>query len=411
MSERNFQFTGVAYETTIQMGGVISSVLILLLSLYLPLSLFSCKNDEDDDSPTYYTITISSTIENGSVEASKKSASSGESIKLTAKPATGYEFDSYSVTDSKGSAITVTNGEFKMPASNVTVSATFKESAAQKTAGSISYTTTTVSKTTTDSAFTNTLTNTGDGTVSYASSDTAVATVDASTGAVTIVAAGTTTITATVTDSDTYTYETKTASYTLTVTEATVAVTAITLNKTETEIKVGATETLSVTAVTPDNATDKTYTWKTSDASKATVTAEGVVTAVAVGTANITATANDGSGVTATCAVTVTPAVPEYYNKLTKINDEPMDQVQKLKDFGRGYESYNSSLTAAQAYALATYQAAIDGKPVYVIMSSQNRGYEIHYAVSTDAAATEHTADVYDICNSSNPVRMYYIAQ
>ncbi len=107
-----------------------------------------------------------------------------------------------------------------MPASSVTVSATFKESAAQKTAGSISYTTTTVSKTTTDSAFTNTLTNTGDGAVSYASSNTEVATVDASTGAVTIVAAGTTTITATVTDSDTYTYATKTASYTLTVSVA-----------------------------------------------------------------------------------------------------------------------------------------------------------------------------------------------
>ena len=91
------------------------------------MSLFSCKSDDDDDSPTYYTITISSTIENGSVEASKKSASFGESIKLTAKPATGYELDSYSVTDSKGSAITVTNGEFKMPASSVTISATFKE--------------------------------------------------------------------------------------------------------------------------------------------------------------------------------------------------------------------------------------------------------------------------------------------
>ena len=36
--------------------------------------VISCKNDEDDDSPTYTTITISSTIENGSVEASKKSA-------------------------------------------------------------------------------------------------------------------------------------------------------------------------------------------------------------------------------------------------------------------------------------------------------------------------------------------------
>ena len=90
----------------------------------------------------------------------------------------------------------------------------------QKTADSISYATTTVSKTTASEAFTNTLTNTGDGTVSYASSKTDVAEVNASTGLVTIKGAGETTITATVADSDTYTYATKTASYTLTIIQA-----------------------------------------------------------------------------------------------------------------------------------------------------------------------------------------------
>ena len=87
-----------------------------------------------------------------------------------------------------------------------------------------------------------------------------------------------------------------------------VKVTSITLNKTATEIKVGSTETLSVTAVAPDNATDKTYTWKTSDASKATVDQDGKVTAVAAGTVTIYAEANDGSGVKGSCTVTVTPA-------------------------------------------------------------------------------------------------------
>ena len=104
-------------------------------------------------------------------------------------------------------------------------------------------------------------------------------------------------------------------------------------------------------------------------------------------------------------------AVPEYYNKLTKINDNFSDQVFLLKQLGRGRQAYNSSLTAAQAYALATYQASIDGRPVYVIMSSLDNGYEIHYAVSTDASATEHTAGLYDLCSESNPVRMYYVAQ
>ena len=192
---------------------------------------------------------------------------------------------------------------------------------------------------------------------------------------------------------------------------ATIPVTTITLNKTETSIKVGSTETLSVTAVAPDNATDKTYTWKTSDASKATVDQDGKVTAVAEGTVIIYAEANDGSGVKGNCTVTVTSATPEYYNKLTKINDNFSEQVYLLKQLGRGRQAYNSSLTAAQAYALATYQAAIDGKAVYVIMSSQDNGYEIHYAVSTDASATDHTAGLYDLCSESNTVRMYYVAQ
>ena len=94
------------------------------------------------------------------------------------------------------------------------------ETSSTKTAGSISYATESVSKTTNDAVFTNELTIVGDGTVTYASSKPEVATVNATTGEVTIVGAGASTITATVADSDTYTYATKTASYTLTVTQA-----------------------------------------------------------------------------------------------------------------------------------------------------------------------------------------------
>ena len=103
----------------------------------------------------------------------------------------------------------------------------------QKTAGSISYATTSVEKTTADEAFTNELTKTGDGTVSYASDNTAVATVDASTGEVTIEGAGTVTITATVTDSASYTYATKTASYTVKVLSETLLTTITATGKEE----------------------------------------------------------------------------------------------------------------------------------------------------------------------------------
>ncbi|WP_254919477.1 Ig-like domain-containing protein [Pantoea sp. VS1] len=50
---------------------------------------------------------------------------------------------------------------------------------------------------------------------------------------------------------------------------------------------------------------DRTGTWTTSDAMKATVSSTGLVTAVGAGTATITFTSTDG-GYTATCAVTVT---------------------------------------------------------------------------------------------------------
>lgn len=188
--------------------------------------------------------------------------------------------------------------------------AELKAAAEQQTAGSISYATTTVEKTTADGAFTNELNKTGDGTVTYASSDEAVATVNASTGEVTIVGAGTATITATVTDSASYTYATKTASYTLTVT---VAVSSVIINNAPTEaLFVNSTGTLTAT-VSPDNATDKTIVWSSSDPDYVSINAEtGEYTIMGTkgyGSATITATATNGTedtsdDVTATCTIT-----------------------------------------------------------------------------------------------------------
>ena len=90
----------------------------------------------------------------------------------------------------------------------------------------------------------------------------------------------------------------------------TVNVTGITLSQTEAAVTIGG-ETLTLTAtVAPDDATDKTVTWTSSDPTVATV-ANGVVTAVAAGTATITATATNGTpddttdDFSATCTVTI----------------------------------------------------------------------------------------------------------
>ena len=93
-----------------------------------------------------------------------------------------------------------------------------------------------------------------------------------------------------------------------TIADPTVAVTGVTLNQNEAQMTVGG-ETLTLTAtVLPNNATDQSVSWSTSDANVATVE-NGVVTAVAAGTATITVTTTDGS-FTATCAVTVSNPAP-----------------------------------------------------------------------------------------------------
>ena len=93
---------------------------------------------------------------------------------------------------------------------------------------------------------------------------------------------------------------------------ATVDVTGVTLSQTSADMTVGGDALMLTATVAPDDATDKTVTWTTSDASVATV-ADGVVTAVGAGIATITATATNGTAdtsddKTATCEVTVSTA-------------------------------------------------------------------------------------------------------
>ena len=86
-----------------------------------------------------------------------------------------------------------------------------------------------------------------------------------------------------------------------------VSVTEVGLNKTSTTLIEGETETL-VATVMPENATDKSVVWESSNESAATVSQEGLVTAVGEGKATITVKTNDG-GFSASCEVTVNKKV------------------------------------------------------------------------------------------------------
>jgi uncharacterized protein YjdB len=83
-----------------------------------------------------------------------------------------------------------------------------------------------------------------------------------------------------------------------------VQVTNISLSLNNLDCVIGDKKTLTE-IVTPSGATDQTVTWTSSNNNVVTVDQNGNINAVGAGSATITCTANDGSGINATCAVTV----------------------------------------------------------------------------------------------------------
>lgn len=130
-------------------------------------------------------------------------------------------------------------------------------------------------------------------TVTWASSNTAVATIGATSGTATASGAGITTISATAADGTRGT------------TTLTQSLKSLTITPTAPSVTVGVTQQLTATATFNDGSTESVTTtsdWSSSAVSMATVDSKGLVTGVAIGSANITVTYN---GITATVPVTV----------------------------------------------------------------------------------------------------------
>lgn len=138
-------------------------------------------------------------------------------------------------------------------------------------------------------------------TLTWQSSNTSVATINEE-GTLTTTGIGKTTVTCTAHNGVSAQCE---------VTVNPVLVEKIALSETEAELTVGEKLQLKET-IAPENATDKSVTWSSTNEAVALVNESGLVTAVGSGTCQIKATANDGSGKTASCLVTV-----EKNNKLT----------------------------------------------------------------------------------------------
>ncbi len=145
-----------------------------------------------------------------------------------------------------------------------------------------------------------------DKSVTWSSSDEAIATVDES-GLVTAVKAGTVKITATANDGSEVT-----GGYDLTA--VWVSMTGITLDTASLDLKIGDIQKLTAT-VAPEDASDPAVTWSSSDEDVASVSEDGTVTAVKPGTATITAAGKTETDVKQTVSVTV----QEPNNKVTGI--------------------------------------------------------------------------------------------
>lgn len=203
--------------------------------------------------------------------------------------------------------------------------------------------------------------------VTWKSNNTSIATVDGN-GVVTGKKAGNATITATAADGSG-----KSASATVNVKakpvdpkpeNPVIRVSGITLDKSSVEVKANTPAFTLKATVTPANATNKTVTWKTSNASVADVHA-GTVTVKTEGTATITATAG---GKTASCLVKVIGKTvafdttqsteyvscldksavsyqTEYQNKVRSITaKEVAEDIADIKDYWTLYSDTDKSL-------------------------------------------------------------------
>ncbi len=177
-----------------------------------------------------------------------------------------------------------------------------------------------------------------DKSVAWSSSDAGVATVDED-GLITPVSVGTAVITATSANG-------LTAKCSVTV--APTIVESITLNHAEATLKSGEVLQLKATLF-PEDATDKSVVWSSTNTGVATVDENGWVTAVSVGTSVITCTSVNGH--TAECTITVAPTPVESVtlnlSETTLKYGETLQLIAKLRPENATYKSVTWSSSDA----------------------------------------------------------------
>lgn len=227
--------------------------------------------------------------------------------------------------------------------------------------------------------------NATDKTIQWTSSKQSVATITNS-GLVSAIAEGQSTITASAGG--------KSATCLVTVSKGVVAVTSVSLNKTELSLTKGQSETLTAT-VKPDDATDKTVAWASSDSAIATVDASGKVTAVAGGNAVITAKAGNQE---AKCSVVVSvPMESVSLNKtelfLEKGKSETLTATITPSDATENKVDWSSSNTAIATVDVNGKVTAVAGgsATITVKVGEKTATCSITVTVSVESVSLDKT--------------------
>ena len=160
--------------------------------------------------------------------------------------------------------------------------------------------------------------------------------------------------------------------------------TGVELNKDELTLRVGNSETL-ITAVTPEDAEDKSVTWSSSNTAVAKVDANGKVTAVAdtgiaqPAEATITITTNDGS-YTAECKVKVEDPINAFVRRLYKLC------FNRNADAG-GFKQWSEGLRSGKNTAAKTVQFFFTSKEYQNLKLNSEDFVEMCYQVMMGRAS------------------------
>lgn len=173
-------------------------------------------------------------------------------------------------------------------------------------------------------------------------------------------------------------------------------VTGVSLNQNTLDLTVGGRATLTAT-VSPENATDKTVTWESSDNSVATVSG-GTVTAVGAGKATITARAGS---CTATCAVTVTqPDDGEPTYSVSWPKQVEGGRVTVKKSYAQEGETFSFTVTPHEGWELEEL-AVLNSRGRALDLTCEGDGA---YSFEMPAGAVEITVSFREIYTSPEPL-------